>query len=520
MPRRIPGFCRFPVALGALVLASCAALRPAGQPAPPAAPVRESAASAEDAAAAEARMADARRLFGEGKSQDGAALLASLVGSPSFEALPSEDRYRALELAGRAELALGERRRAYGYLARAAQLPESAYADVVLELRTADQLRDAPLEIDTLTMLINRWPEHLGDLKDEYATQILANRDKLPHGALLPLLETLYRARWKNRFGIEPSDAWRDLTLLLIERRRLDAAIDVAGHVVDPYLLVSMRADRRFDPVTSADPERFDVSAAQSRRVLELERKDGDTRSLEVKDMLIAALLDEQRYGVALAIADSAADDIRSTNFPERLYVDYEDEYADFLRERALVLEHLGRFDDALTELTLATRMFERGRHNVDDVMDLAQLYCDLGHPTEALRTMAGVSAALSPFGAMRMQLLRLDAAAQLGDPRQVKRSLEYLRKHRLDDAGVYLAALLVVNEPERAAGELVEQLRDPSQRADALTIAQNYLSTPGTPRELERYARWRALLARPDVQAEIKRVGRVESYALEFPFR
>jgi hypothetical protein len=508
MPSRIPGSFRLCVALATLVLAACAALRPAAQPSE-ALPARGSAAAAEDAATAEARMADARRLFGEEKFVEGEALLASLIESASFAALPSEDRYRALE-----------RRKAYDYLARATQLPESAYDDVALELRTADQLRDASLEIRTLTVLINRWPEHLGVIKDEYLVQILMNRDKLPHGAVMPLLEALYGAHWKTRFGIEPSDAWRDLTLLLIEKGRIGEAVGVAAHVTDPYVLISMRADRRFDPVTSASPERFDVAAAQARWVGELERKDGDgTRSLEIKDMLITALVDEQRYGVALAIADSAADDIRSTNFPERLYVDYEDEYANFLRERAFVLEHLGRFDDALTELTLATPMFERGRDNVDDVMDLAQLYCDLGHPAEALRTMAGMSTALSPFGAMQMQLLRLDAAAQLGDARQVKRSLGYLRKHRLDGAGVYLAALLVVNDPERAAGELIEELRQPGERPDALTIVQDYLPAPGTPRELEHYARWRGMRVRPDVQAEIERVGRVESYSLEFPF-
>jgi hypothetical protein len=38
-----------------------------------------------------------------------------------------------------------------------------------------------------------------------------------------------------------------------------------------------------------------------------------------------------------------------------------------------------------------------------------------------------------SPFGAMQLEEVRLDAAYQLGDSKQVERSLQYLRLHRRD---------------------------------------------------------------------------------------
>ena len=466
-------------------------------------------------------MADARLFFSQERFEDGEKLLVRLIELPSFATLPTLERYRTLELAGRAELALGRKRKAYTYLARASALREATIEDVALELRTADQLDDAGLKVATLALLITRWPERLADIKDEYIEQLLAAKTGLPHGATLPLLEALYAAHWKMRWGIEPSGDWRDLTLLLLERHRLDEAIDVSAHAIDPYILVSMRADRRFDPVTAANAQRFDIAAAQSRWIELLQSKDGEaTKSLEMKDMLIDALIAEQRYGVALAIADSVADDIRSTNYPERLYVDYEAEHADFLRERALVLEHLGRWDDALTELTRATPMFEQGRDNVSAVIELGQLYCDLGHPSEGLHTIDAVGASLSAFGIMQVQAVRLDAASQLGDARQVKRSLDYLREHRSDGAGSYLWALLALDRADAAAAELITELRDEDERADALVTVQEYLPAPGTPRELERYVRWRSLVARTDVQAEIRRVGRTDRYPLEVTFR
>jgi beta-barrel assembly-enhancing protease len=518
MATRIAGLLRRSIALAALALAACASLEAphragAGSTAPKAAGV--------DPAAVEASMADARRFFDQERFEDGEKLLVRLVELPSFGTLPALERYRALELAGRAELALGRKRKAYAYLARASAFHEATFDDVALELRTADQLDDASLKVATLTRLITRWPERLADVKDEYIERLLMAKTRLPHGATLPLLEALYAAHWKMRWGVEPSGDWRDLTLLLLERHRLDEAIDVASHAIDPYILISMRADRRFDPVTAANPQRFDVAAAQNRWIELLQSKDGaGTKSLEVKDMLIDALIAEQRYEVALAIADSVADDIRSTNYPERLYVDYEAEHADFLHERALVLEHLGRWDDALTELTRATPMFERGRDNVSAVIELGQLYCDLGHPGDGLRTINGVGASLSAFGLMQAQAVLLDAASQLDDPRQVKRSLDYLREHRSDGVGSYLWALLALDRADTAAAELITELRDADERADALIAVQEYPPAPGTPRELERYARWRSLIARADVQAEIKRVGRVDRYPLEVNFR
>jgi hypothetical protein len=62
----------------------------------------------------------------------------------------------------------------------------------------------------------------------------------------------------------------------------------------------------------------------------------------------------------------------------------------------------------------------------------------------------------------------------------------------------------------ESAAELLIERLRDPSMRASALAHVQSYFDVPMTERQKAIQTRWRELVARPAVKAEIDKVGRV----------
>ena len=114
------------------------------------------------------------------------------------------------------------------------------------------------------------------------------------------------------------------------------------------------------------------------------------------------------------------------------------------------------------------------------------------------------------------MELVRLDAAVQMGDSPQAERSLRFIRTHRADSPFDYVYALILVNQPDRAAEQLIGQLRDADERQDALLFVQTYAPAMGTPRALDLDARQRAVIARRDVQAAIRKVGRVEIYRLE----
>jgi hypothetical protein len=168
--------------------------------------------------------------------------------------------------------------------------------------------------------------------------------------------------------------------------------------------------------------------------------------------------------------------------------------------------------------LTAASQLHEKYSGNVDQLINLRGFYCSLERPNDALSSLRSLSAGTSPFGAMQLELVRLDAYAQLKDARQMARSLEYLRAHRADAPAAYGDALLVVNQQDRAAADLVGRLLDPELRQEALLGVQDFAPAPGTPRDRELDARGRALLTRPEVRAAIDKVGRVASYPLEAP--
>jgi hypothetical protein len=74
------------------------------------------------------------------------------------------------------------------------------------------------------------------------------------------------------------------------------------------------------------------------------------------------------------------------------------------------------------------------------------------------------------------------------------------------------------LNRLDQAAHELAAQLMNAWERQDALLDIQSFAATPESPRDVEFDARHRAVIAMPEVQEAIRKVGRVESYALESP--
>jgi hypothetical protein len=61
----------------------------------------------------------------------------------------------------------------------------------------------------------------------------------------------------------------------------------------------------------------------------------------------------------------------------------------------------------------------------------------------------------------------------------------------------------------------LATRLADPLERGDALLELQELSISPLLPGELETHARWEQFVQRADVKAAVRRVGRMDSYAL-----
>ena len=485
--------------------------RPMKRPtATPVAAVPESATNSDPLAAASAWVA-------QKNWPQALAALESIIDSETFRVLPPDVRYRALSTAGAVASYHGPPELAYEYLGRAVAFPQADSGVWLERLRMAGKLDHNADAVGALTVVMRRWPGQGATLNADYVLEVAREAQHLPGGAALPLLQALYDAHWKLQWDLEPSSAWRDMALLLLEKDRMTEANEVAGHITDVYVLIAMRADRRFDRVVAANSAQFDIESAAERdfQASQAEAERAPT-SLEVRLRVIDSLLRRQHYEAALAASDSILSDIRSTNYPDKLFVDYDEERSWFLNLRSDALQRVGRWDEAVAQLSAASLMPEKYGGNVDQLTNLGDLYCSLGRPKDALSAIGSMTAKISPYGAMQIESVRADAAYQLGDAKQAERSLQYLRVHRAEAPGAYEAALVAVNQLDRAAHELIAELMNPTERQDALQSIQTYAQTPGTARDIDLAARRRAVIARPEVQEEIRKVGRVESYALE----
>jgi hypothetical protein len=463
------------------------------------------------------QLADARRLLADKDWPKALSALRSIIDSKSFSKLDSDTQYQVLTISGRTALDHGPPALAFGYLVRVTSMRQATDSDWYARMWAAGKLENQSATVSALTVLVQRWPDRARQLNDDYILHMLKVAKQLRDGSELPLLQSLYDAHWKQKWDIEPSSSWRDLALGLLERGQLRRANAVAAHVTDPYVLIAMRADGRFDALVAANPAQFDIVAAAPRELETLQAASEATpRSLELKWRVIKALLNRQHHGAALAASDSVLSDIRSTNFPERLYDDFADQQSTFFYYRATALERLQRWDEAVAQMSAASLLPEKYGGNVDQIIDLGMPYCDLGRPNDGLSAIAKLTAKTSAFGDMHLEYVRLDASIQLGDSEQASRSLAYMRAHRADAPVSYKYALLIANHVDQAAAELIRELLDKDERQHALLSVQIFAPTPDTPRNLELEARRRAVINRSDVQAAIQKVGRVDSYRLE----
>jgi beta-barrel assembly-enhancing protease len=444
----------------------------------------------------------------------GLSELRDVIAAPAFKSLAVDDQFQALMLAAGATTP-SETTLAHGYLDRAIALPGIGFEDQLAALSLAVSSGYAAAASRSLTLLARQWPDRLASVDNQLIFRALWLAEHVAPADRFLALQALYAAHWKVEWDIEPSVYWRDLALLLLEQGSLREAIDVSTHVTEPYILIGMRADRRFDGVVAAHPDQFEVELAADRELKFFQSlSDEHPKSLALKARVMEALLHEKHYAAMLAASDYAVEEMRATNFPDKLYDDYVEEHGSYFYLRSVALQREGGWDEAVAQLV------EAGHEgDITQLINLASLYCALDRPKDALTVISSLgSTRTSAYGAMQVEAIRLQSAAQLGDRAQLSRSMQYLSSHYADAPRAYLYALIVAKQLDQAAHYLITDLEDKELRQSILPDIQEYLPTPGTKAELEIEAQWRSIVARKEVQAAIHKVGRVESYHLEAP--
>jgi beta-barrel assembly-enhancing protease len=490
-----------------LVLNACATNEPTKSTEPATVPV-----------AAHAQLAAASKLLAEKNWPEAQTALRAIIEAPAFASLPSRQQFQLLWSASVVGIEHGDLKLGYAYLVRDIAMPEAGLDQWRLLGLAGEKLGQSAVEVNALTVMAKRWPEQTATFEDALVFQIIRKANKLPPPASLDLLGALYAAHWKTHEGVEPSSDWRDLILLLLADGELTRAIDVSTHVTDPYVLVAMRSDRRFDAVIAAHSKQFEIDSAAAQEFHDLQvASEKSPRSLGLKVLVIQALRHRQHYSAALAAADATLLELRSTNYSEKLYDDYFAQYNWLLNERAIALKRLSRWDEAVEQLVAASTTLENHDANVSQAINLAALYNSLSRPTDALAAV-GIVGPMSAFGAMQLESVRFEAAVQLNDQKQVQHSLAFLRVHAEDAPVTYLEELIVANHLEEAADFMIAKFQDSKRRQAFLLRVQDFVTYPEPEWSIKNQARWREVVAKKQVQVAINKVGRVESYRLEEP--
>jgi tetratricopeptide (TPR) repeat protein len=490
-----------------LILVGCAAgtrTRPPPAPSPEAAALEDEAELFRQAAAA----------FQQKDLALASQKLQAAIDAPVFSRLTSAQQHAFLLNAGTIANASQHWPQAHAFFVRASALPEADGNDWLGRAWSAWAAEPLDLVL-SVTRLAQVAPEMLSKLDDSIVFQTVYPHPKTPdeEQARFQLLGALFTARWKTKSNVEPDEAWRDLAIFLLERNARERAAEVSNRITDPLMLVAMRVDNRFADLVRENPGHFDIDKMQAHRIERFrEEVASQPRSLQVLVQYLGSLSSAGRYQKVLDLADEAITRADASRVPP-----YDDikEYLSWIRyARAKAVLHLGRWPQAVEELERARRMPEHGKVNVSQSINLGELYCRLDRPKEALEVIAPITNdLLSKYGRMELEGVRLRAATQMGDAAAAAQALNWLREHHKDAEASFQEELIMAGELEQAASFLVDRLKDPRRRSEALLELQQFIDLPATPRDKVLQRRWESVVARADVQAAIAKVGKVERF-------
>lgn len=502
-----------------LALTACATQTGPQRSAPPPATVPATSPSPEAVERLQQEVAQATRLFRDQQWSQADAALTSIVAATEFSALPAAQQHAVLQLAGRTAMEMSDPRRGLSLLQRACGMSEATSFDWYARLLAAGSASDRPEMVKALTVLAVRWPDMLPALEKtgalDYAMQSLKRFGS--DGDSYAVLSALFGVRLVRQHAGE-SGWWQDLALLQLGRGEREAAAGSLLRVADPYIAITIEADRRFDPIRGLLGAWPTVATTAGREIdTAAKRAQDNPGELEPRAYLARLLGNSLRFAEELGVADAAIE--RQETAGSKAFSDYDKQYTWILEYRAQALRGLGRWDAALIQERAASELPEHGTPNVSQLINLAGMYTETGKPAESQEALARVrSRGVSPYGEMQAQKVTLIAAVQLHDTKSVNEALGFMRRHRDDAPGALQKALLASGHENECAQLLISRLADPRLRSEALRAVQQYDAGAVTPWLVEMDHRWQSLVARRDVQDAIARVGRVGHYPLDRP--
>lgn len=447
-------------------------------------------------------------------------LLVELTSSDRFTALAPDRQHAGLLLTGLIGLEQRDNSYAHHILVRASEMPEAAVADWEGRYTGASRVADIPDGMISVTALARRWPGALGALRADIVRNLVLRTpdDEAQKDARFTMLNALFDASWTPFAGTQPQPEWLLLVDECVARNDLARAAQVVMRIDDPHTLLGLRVDRRDDALVRLNPASFDLAAAGGRQVAEYLRSVEDyPRSLDAVVQLTYVYLWLGRYSDVMTVTNAVIERVTLSGDVKKIYDDGPERLQWIYDNRARALAALGQDEEAEAELRAAAERLENGEKNVSNVLNLANFLLNRDRPEEARSVVSELPNgphSLSPYGKLVQQEVLVRLAVMLKDAQATEQALNYLKEHEQDGPQVLQSSLFRAGRTDEAAAVLIRRLEDPSRRREALLEIQDYAShaEPAPVREHDR--RYNLWLQRPDIQAEIAKVGRREKVA------
>jgi tetratricopeptide (TPR) repeat protein len=363
-------------------------------------------------------------------------------------------------------------------------------------------------------------PKDFSTLDSSNAWAVLRAAEHMQGGdaVVLRMHEMLLTAHYAPGDGA-PDDFFRiDHARLLMTRGQADRARERLQGVIDPTAITMIRIDHLYDPLRT-DPafeRRLDAGAAAQETITRARRLVAEQpRHLAAVVGLVRALRDVGRSQEALAEIDRVLPAAQAPP-PADNYDDLQDQLNWLLNAKADLLYDLGRNDEARTMFSASMTVNLKGEVNANQAIAFAAMLNAEGRGADALQVLHTVSR-LSIYGETLEQSERACAADQTHDQHTRDEALAALRAHEADNPGALSHALLCVNDLNGAAVLMIRRLNNPIEREQALLALQRYhrIPTRRMPQEVVELQRLAQVRDRPDIQAAVARVGRIEDSPL-----
>jgi tetratricopeptide (TPR) repeat protein len=446
--------------------------------------------------------------------------LSTLTTKTEFTNLPPVFTHAAYIMLAGLELRAGRLDDAYKAVRSLLASPLANLIDWRLALSVAAARRDAREEIVDLTAIATKYPDSISTAGAYPVMAIYGGVYALPDGPELRyrLGQALLAANWR------PPGPFDDISPFLVDQvaAMLDhgdvaGARGLIGDVDEPVALLGARVDKRFATLVADNPHAFDLEALHVRRMAALDVAIAASPGLAAGVLAkIQGMLAFGDFAGALKLVDDTLPKIEPQDGQLSPYIDAQAMYARLIGERAQALQGLGRYDEALAELTRAANRPENGGINTTQRLELARLEIAMGQPASTTATLAVLEPSdLSVMGRLVVAGLRGCAAQAAGDTKGAEAARDYLAAHAADSPAQALQARVCMGDTDEAAQLLIGLLDHPISRLDALTDVQALKRPPAPPAHPNDEDRWAAVLARTDVQAAIAKVGSIETAPL-----